>query len=109
MFSQMWLWFALKLATAGLGAMVLHIGIGGAVIVGLLAAAWFSPIFKKELVWAAAVVAVFLFAEGIGIHDEAGRCKAKVVVIEKQVDKIVHDSVSPSKKKQRDPWDDPSN
>jgi hypothetical protein len=58
----------ISVAVAGLWPLVWHFGIAGLLVVGFLAAAYFSPVFKKDFIWAAAVVAVFAVAVALGVH-----------------------------------------
>lgn len=62
---------------AGLWALVWHFGVAGLLIVGFLAAAWFSPIFKKDFIWAAVVVAAFSVAVAIGVNLGEKRVRAQ--------------------------------
>lgn len=83
-----------------------HAGGASALIVGLLAAAWFSPVFKKDFIYGAVVVAVLLFAYGVGVHDEHAKWDAR----EKAVTQSVHDAVIKALADGTpDPYDDPSN
>lgn len=86
--------------------LVAHAGSGGVLIAGLLAAAWFSPVFKKELVYAAVVVGVALFVYGVGVHDEKVRRDAIDHAVQVKVDKAVKDAQTST---QKDPFDDPRN
>lgn len=83
-----------------------HAGGGGALIVGLLAAAYFSPVFKKEFVYAALVVAVALFIYGVGVRDANNACRVREAAVTTKVDKAVSDAKTSTKK---DPFDDPRN
>lgn len=67
----------LSIATAGLWGEVWKYGLGGALIVGCLAAAWFSPVFKKEFLWGAAVIGAFMIAFAIGVSAGEKRVQAK--------------------------------
>jgi hypothetical protein len=85
----------LQLLFAGAGSMLWHWGLGGVLIICFLAAAMLTQVvplvgkylgpWRVDLLWAAAVVAVFLMAEGIGVHDANLRCQAKQQVIIKHV------------------------
>lgn len=83
-----------------------HAGSASALIAGLLAAAYFSPVFKKELVWAAGVVGVLLFAYGVGVHDEHKKWDAREAALTKTVHAAVVKAVNDGTK---DPYDDPRN
>lgn len=123
------LWTSIELAFAGAWAGLLHKGTGVALIVLLLFLAYgtrllamipmvgpllskfFEPL-RKDLLWAAFGVGVFLAGQFVGTHDEAARCVAKTVVIENVVDKTVK-STTPKPTKDRKPvqdrWDNPEN
>jgi hypothetical protein len=62
---------------AGLWALVWHFGIGGVLALGCLAAAYFSPVFKKEFLWAAALIVAVMVAVGIGVHLGEQRINAQ--------------------------------
>lgn len=62
---------------AGLWPLVWHFGLAGILISGFLAAAYFSPIFKKDFIWAAVVVAVFSVAVSIGVSLGEKRIQAQ--------------------------------
>lgn len=86
--------------------LVAHTGAAGGLIAGLLAAAYFSPVFKKEFVYAAIIIAVGLFVYGIGVHDE----KVKRDKQEQLFSQGVHKAVERAKtSKDKDPFDDPRN
>ena len=107
----------IKLAFAGLGSLLLHWGIGIAIIFVCLiiefAGAWLismMPFLSKPIVWlqkwvlfVAVAIALVLLGEYIGARDLAARCEAKAVVIEHTVDKAVTDANgNPAKK---DKWE----
>jgi hypothetical protein len=93
---------------AGLWTMVWHWGIGVGLIILLLAAAYFSPLCKKDFVYAAVIVAVAMFFEGVGVHMEAKYRDAKAAVIQKDVDSAVQEKQTPKAEKSKDPWDKPT-
>jgi hypothetical protein len=62
---------------AGIWPLIGYFAGGGALVAGLLAAAWFSPVFKKELIWAAAVVAAFMAAFTLGVVNGEKRVRAQ--------------------------------
>ena len=97
--------FALQDQLAGLWTLVWHQGVGIALIVGFLAAAYFSPVFKKDFFYAALVVGAFMLAEDIGIHDEKKHVVAQEQLIEKMVVTAVQKSVTPIVRHAKDPWD----
>jgi hypothetical protein len=74
-------------------------------IICLLLLAWFSPVFKKDFVWAAIVVAVALVLFNVGVHSEAKRVVAQEAVVNTTVDNAVKRSTTPSVRKSKDPWD----
>ena len=84
--------------------LIWHQSLGVILIAGFLAAAYFSPVFKKDFFYAAIIVGVFLVAEDIGIHDEHKKVVAQEKVINTDVDKAVQHSVTPKARKSKDPW-----
>ncbi len=62
---------------AGLWALAWHFGLGGILVIGCLAAAWFSPIFKKDFLWAAAVIAAIMVSTAIGVNLGEKRIQAQ--------------------------------
>lgn len=84
---------------------VVHAGGGASLIAGLLAAAYFSPIFKKDFVWGAVVVAAALFVYGVGVHDEAKSRDVRDAQIVKTVHAAVKAAIESGAK---DPYDDPN-
>lgn len=62
---------------AGLWALVWHFGLGGVLVLGCLAAAYFSPVFKKEFLWAAALIAAVMVAVGVGVTLGEKRIQAQ--------------------------------
>ncbi len=62
---------------AGLWALVWHFGLGGVLVIGCLAAAYFSPVFKKEFIWAAALIAAVMVAVGVGVNLGEKRIQAQ--------------------------------
>jgi Ni/Fe-hydrogenase subunit HybB-like protein len=83
-----------------------HAGTAGLLVLGLLAAAWFSPVFKKDFVYAAIVVGVGLIVYDIGVHDEHTKRNIDQAIIEKKVQTVVEDA---QKDTHKDPFDDPHN
>jgi hypothetical protein len=53
---------AIYIALAGIMPLIAYFGAGSVLVLGLLAAAWFSPVFKKEFLWSAMVVGAFMAA-----------------------------------------------
>lgn len=62
-FITYWLQYEL----AGLWPLISSYGLGGLIIIALLAAAWFSPVWKKEFLWAASAIAIgmAIFSAGV--------------------------------------------
>src|SRR4029077_17213293 len=102
------MWF-LESLFAGASSMILHQVIGYGLIALLLAVAWFSPVFKKDFIYAAIIVGVALFFEQVGVHDEAKHAAAQEQVIEKHVEQAVTKSKSSKVRHAKDPWNDPKN
>jgi hypothetical protein len=109
--------FTLELAFAGVWQYILHWGIGVALLIGLLAAAYFTtavPLIgpyltglRKDLLWAAFGVAVFMGGEWIGQKDATLRCVSKQEVVEEAVKKAVKQGIQ--NKTSKDPWDNKDN
>lgn len=93
---------------AGVWPLVSHVTEGTLVIAGLLAAAWFSPVFKKEFLYSAIAVALCLFVYAIGVHDEKVKRDAAEARTHQAIDDAVDKARHP-RKKQKDPFDDPRN
>lgn len=89
----------------GLWPLFSHLTEAGLVIAGLCAAAWFSPIFKRELLYSAAAVAMCVVVYTVGVRDEKHRRDALDAAAQSAVDKAVHDADGQGK----DPFDDPRN
>jgi cell division protein FtsW (lipid II flippase) len=94
---------------AGALALVFHWGAAVAIIILLLALAYFSPLYKKWFLGAAAVVFLCLVAYGVGIADEAQRAQAQQQVIIKYVDRIVDRTKTPRYRARKDPYDNRNN
>lgn len=62
---------------AGVWTILIGYGTGAVLIVGFLAAAHFSPVFKKDFLWAAVVVAVYMAGYLIGVHQGEKRVQAQ--------------------------------
>lgn len=89
----------------GLWPLFSHLTEAGMVVVALLAAAWLSPIFKKEFVYAAACVGFLVVVYTMGIRDEKHRRDALEQAIQTDVDSAVRGADG----KGKDPFDDPRN
>ncbi len=94
-----------ELFFAGIWGMVFHWGLGIGLIVLFLAAAYFSPIGKKDLIYCATIIAVFLVAEAVGIHDEKVHRDAQDKVITTAVSKTVSKTQTEKAKTRKDKWD----
>lgn len=109
--------FFLKLAGAGLWAEIWHWGTGAGLIILCLAGAYFTTAIpfigpylthaRKDLLWAAAVIAVFMGGQALGEHDANRRNAAKQIVVEQHVDKVVQKTTTPKYRKMKDRWDNP--
>lgn len=92
-------------AFAGAWALVWHWGAGAAAIILLLAAAYFSPLYKKYFLYAAGIVALCLVSYGTGIADQHIREKAEQKVVIQYVDRVVANTKTPKARKRPDKWD----
>lgn len=115
-----------SLLFAGSWSLIWHWGVGVGLIVLCLLGAWFTtaiPIIgpyltgaRKDFLWAAFGIAVFLGGNLMGVHDEKAKCEAKSIVIEHVVEKAVEQATprpAVKGKRQRarkpDPWDSKEN
>jgi hypothetical protein len=73
----------LTVALAGIWPLIGYFGAGAGLVLGLVAAAIFSPVFKKEFAWAAAVVGCFMIAFTTGVVSGEKRVRAQWVAAEK--------------------------
>lgn len=64
-------------ATAGVWPIVGHYGFGAVAVAGLVAASYFSPLFKKELLWVAGLVAAGTVCYAVGVNDGKARVQAQ--------------------------------
>lgn len=127
-----WNWFlahivtSTELAFAGAWTMIWERGVGfglialfvflalgsqmlaGIPLVGPALAAFFAPL-RKDLLWGALGVGIFLFAEYVGAEAEKKHCVAQTVVIEKVVNKDVAKTKTPAARAEKDPYDNPNN
>lgn len=62
---------------AGLWALVWHFGLGGVLAIGCFAAAYFSPVFKKDFLWAGAVIVFIMISTAIGVSLGEKRIQAQ--------------------------------
>ena len=80
----------------------------GALVVLLLALAYFSPVGKRYFVEAAVVVAVALSVYTYGVNGEAARCKAQQIAGTKHINAVVNKAVKHTHTKKakaaKDPW-----
>ena len=116
---MIWVWYWIQTTTAGWLAYIMHWGLGIASIILLVAGAIFSqsiPIIgpylheiRKDMLWAAAAIALFLGGQWVGAHDAANRCDKKAVVIEKIVKQVVKGTTTPKAAGQKDKYDSPNN
>lgn len=67
----------LGVALAGIWPLIGYFGAGGGLLAGLIAAAIFSPMFKKEFAWTAAVVGCFMVAFTVGVVSGEKRVRAQ--------------------------------
>jgi cobalamin biosynthesis protein CobD/CbiB len=65
------------IALAGIMPLMAYFGAGSVLVLAMLAAAWFSPVFKKEFLWAGLVVAAFMTAFTIGVYQGEQRVRAQ--------------------------------
>ena len=97
--------FLINEAFAGAWALAWHWGAGVALIIGLLAAAYFSPLYKRYFLYAAAVVALCLVSYGVGIADQHQREAAQQKVVIQYVDRVVAKTKTKKAQHRPDKWD----
>lgn len=98
----------ISLLLAGLGHLVLHFGIGAVLIALCIFGAIYSPVGKKDFIYAAFCVALALTFWLVGVKDEKRRVAAQEHVVQINVDKAVAKTKTPNAKKSKDPWDRPN-
>lgn len=67
----------LQYELSGLVPLIAAYGLGGIAVVVLLAAAWFSPVFKQQFLWGAVVIAALMFVFSIGVIKGEKRVQAE--------------------------------
>jgi hypothetical protein len=92
-------------AFAGLGSMLLHLGIAAAGILLCVLGAIFSPVGKLDFVVAAVVISLLLGAESMGINLERKHVEAQQAAIQNAATAAVAKTQTPKAKKASDPWD----
>ncbi len=92
---------------AGVWAEVWKFGLGIGLIILCLAGAYFSPLGKKDFLWAAVVVAVSLVLYSRGVLDQSARCAAQAAVVDRNVTVTVTNA-GKNLKKWKDPYDRPN-
>jgi ABC-type siderophore export system fused ATPase/permease subunit len=90
---------------AGIWAMVWKWGIGIGLVICLCALAYFSPLYKKDFLYAAFIVVVALFFMAVGIRDERARVAAQEKALVNQVDNVVAGTKTAKSRSARDPYD----
>lgn len=94
---------------AGLWAEIWKWGLGVALIILFLAAAYFIPIGKRYFVEAAVIVAVAMFVYTKGVYDQHLRCAAQQKIVYRQVTAAVTYAKSRRALHARDPYNSPRN
>jgi hypothetical protein len=100
---------AIHLLLAGMWEMVWQWGIGVGLLILCLAGAFFSPLFKKDFLYAALIIVVALFFMSLGVAQERSHCTAQNQVIVTTVTKVVKATTTPKAKAAKDKFDDPNN
>src|SRR5208282_5290920 len=98
---------------AGLWAAYWPVLAGTALVVGLLACAYFSPIGKRYFVEAAVVVAIGLAVYQYGLHQADARCRAQNIAATKVINNVVNKAVTLTHTRKNraapDPWNSKDN
>ena len=97
--------FLINEAFAGAWALIWHWGAGVAIVILCLAAAYFSPLYKKYFLYAAGCVAWCLIFYGIGIADQHQREAAQQKVVIQYVDRVVAKTKTKKAQHRPDTWD----
>ena len=97
--------FTIGLFFAGIWDLVWAWGIGIGLIILLCAAAYFSPVFKKDFLWGAFIVAVALFFTANGARLERNRVAAQEALIGQTVKTVVQGTATSQARGERDPYD----
>jgi hypothetical protein len=92
---------------AGTWQMIWHWGVGVGLIIICLLCMWFLPVWKKDFLYAAIVVATALLFEAVGIHDERAHVIAQQHDLQNRVDKIIQSTKTPAARKAHDRFDSP--
>lgn len=95
----------LHLFFAGLGPMFRDFSIGSGLIALAVLGALYSPIARKDFIYAALIVGTALLLEARGIRLEHNRVAAQEQAVQVNVDNAVEKSNTPAAKASRDPWD----
>lgn len=93
---------------AGTWNLIFHWGIGLGILAAFILAAIFSPVFKRDFVYCAIVIGVFLLAMYIGTRDEAKHNAAQQAVVNKRVEDVVKGTETPKARASTDKWDRPN-
>jgi len=94
---------------AGIWGMVWHWGLGIGLIILCAFGAWFSPLYKKDFIYAGIIVIVALCCEAIGIHDEKAHIAAQQQALVDAVNKVVNSTTTMKSQKAKDPYDNRNN
>ena len=101
--------FAIDLFFGGLWSMVWHWGIGIGLVILLCGAAWFSPVFKKDFVYCAILVAVCLAYGTLLVQDEKKHEQAQQQLLIKKVHTVVQHTKTPQARAEKDRYDNKKN
>lgn len=74
---MIWTYFYIKSLFAGLAPIFAAYGISAIIVLGCIAWSWFMPVFKRFALWVALTTIAATAFYTLGVHDEAGRWKAK--------------------------------
>ncbi len=64
-------------AFTGLAPLIWHFGVAGVLVAALLAAAYFSPVFKSTFLWLALAVGIAIGGYATGVENENARIYAQ--------------------------------
>jgi hypothetical protein len=97
--------FLVEHAFAGIWSLVWQWGIGIGLIILCFAGAWFLPLWRKDFIYAAALVFVALFFMGVGINQWKKHVVAQQEALDTQVNKVVNGTTTEKSKAAKDRYD----
>lgn len=97
----------IKLIFAGLWASIWHWGFIIGLLILCLLGAFFSPIARKDFIWAAVTIVLCMLWAFIAVRDYKHHVEAQGQVVTDTVNSAVQYTGTPAAKRQKDRWDNP--